>query len=314
MVQQWEKAVNSCQVDFDADIYITGSNAYLLSSELSTILSGRYVEIKLQPLSFKEFIDFNNFDSLTTLDEKFQTYLKFGGMPSVSEYGFNSQRIFDMLEGVYSTVILKDVLARTNISDQNTLQKIVLYLADNIGNLTSPHRIGQVLAREGDLDEGKYRRNPASKTVDAYIASLKNAFIFYDIRRYDIKGKEYLQTIGKYYIVDIGIRNMLLGIRDVDRGHVLENVVFLDLLRRGFKLSIGKSGNQEVDFIAEKHDEKIYIQVAESILSPDVRERELAPLRSIEDNYRKIILSLDRSFASSYEGIEVRNVVDYLIS
>ncbi len=313
MIPEWEKAVNSCQVDFDADIYITGSNAYLLSSELSTVLSGRYVEIKMLPLSFKEYLDFNSFGTSTSLDEKFQSFLKYGGMPAVAEYEFNSQRINEMLEGVYSTVILKDVMARTNISDQSTLQKVVLFLADNIGNLTSPNNIGNILTLEEDIDEGKRRKSPAGKTVETYIASLQNAFIFYGIRRYDIKGKEFLKTIGKYYIVDTGIRNMLLGYRDVDRGHILENVVYFELLRRGFRLSIGKVGDQEIDFIAEKPDEKIYFQIAESIASSEVLARETAPLRAIKDNYRKVILSIDRSYISSYEGIEMVNLVDFLM-
>lgn len=313
MVPRWEKAVNSFQVDFDADIYITGSNAYLLSSELSTLLSGRYVEIKMLPLSFKEFLDFNAFDQTVSIDESFQVYLKYGGMPAVSEYGLNEQRINDMLEGVYSTVILKDVLLRNNINDQAMLQKIVLFLADNIGNVTSPNSIGNFLVHEGNIDEGKRRKNPASRTVENYILSLRNAFIFYSIKRYDIKGKSYLKTLGKYYIIDTGIRNMLLGYRDVDRGHILENIVFFELLRRGYKVSIGKVNEKEIDFIAENPDDKVYYQVTETMRGEDVRERELAPLRDIPDNYEKVILSMDRSFIKAYEGIKVKNIMDFLL-
>ncbi len=313
MVPRWEKAVNSFQVDFDTDIYITGSNAYLLSSELSTLLSGRYVEIKMLPLSFKEFLDFNTFDQNVSIDERFQTYLKYGGMPAVSEYGLNEQRINDMLDGVYSTVILKDVLYRSNIGDQAMLQKIVLFLADNIGNITSPNSISNVLVQEGDIDERKRRKNPASRTVENYILSLQNAFIFYGIRRYDIKGKLYLKTLGKYYIVDTGIRNMLLGYRDMDRGHILENIVFFELLRRGYKVSIGKVYEKEIDFIAEKPDEKVYYQVTETMLGEDVRKRELAPLQDIHDNYEKVVLSMDSSFIKSYEGIRIKNIVDFLL-
>ncbi len=313
MVTLWQKAINSIQVDFDVDIYITGSNAYLLSSELSTLLSGRYVEIKMLPLSFKEFLDFNEFQPTVSIEEKFETYLKYGGMPAITEFGFSDLRIKDMLEGIYASVILKDVLARTNIGDQVMLQKIILFLADNIGNITSPNSIGNCLAHEGQIDEGKRRRNPASRTVESYILGLQNAFIFYSVQRYDIKGRDYLKTLRKYYIVDTGIRNMLLGYRDVDRGHILENVVFLELLRRGYKVSIGKMGEKEIDFIAENPVEKIYYQVTETMKDKNVQERELSPLREVRDNYEKVVLSMDKSFVVSYEGIKIRNIIDFLL-
>ena len=178
MVTLWQKAINSIQVDFDVDIYITGSNAYLLSSELSTLLSGRYVEIKMLPLSFKEFLDFNEFQPTVSIEEKFETYLKYGGMPAITEFGFSDLRIKDMLEGIYASVILKDVLARTNIGDQVMLRKIILFLADNIGNITSPNSIGNCLAHEGQIDEGKRRRNPASRTVESYILGCKMLLFF----------------------------------------------------------------------------------------------------------------------------------------
>lgn len=313
MVPGWEKAVNSFQVDFDADIYITGSNAYLLSSELSTLLSGRYVEIKMLPLSFREFLDFNAFDPTVAMDQRFQTYLKYGGMPAVSEYGLNEQRINDMLEGVYSTVILKDVLARNNVGDQAMLRKIVLFLADNVGNITSPNSISNLLVDEGDIEGGRRRKSPASRTVESYILSLQNAFIFYGIKRYDVRGKSHLKTLGKHYIVDTGIRNMLLGYRDLDRGRILENVVFLELMRRGYRVSIGKVDGREVDFIAEKPDDKVYYQVTETMAGEDVRARELTPLRDIQDNYEKVVLSMDRDFVKSYEGIRMKNIVDFLL-
>ncbi|MFZ3130551.1 MAG: DUF4143 domain-containing protein, partial [Desulfosporosinus sp.] len=193
------------------------------------------------------------------------------------------------------------------------LQKIVLFLADNIGSITSPNSIGNFLVREGDIEEGKKRKNPAGRTVENYILSLQNDFIFYGIKRYDIKGKAYLKTLGKYYIVDIGIRNMLLGYRDVDRGHILENIVFFELLRKGCKVSVGKVNDKEIDFIAEKPDDKVYYQVTETMLGEDIRERELSPLRNIPDNYEKIILSMDRTFIKSYDGIKVKNIVDWLL-
>ncbi len=313
MVPGWEKAVNSFTVDFNVDVYITGSNAYLLSSELSTLLSGRYVEIKMLPLSFQEFLDFNKFNPSVPMDERFQKYLQFGGMPGISEYNFNQQRINDMLDGVYSTVILKDVIARNNIGDQAVLQKLVRFLADNIGSITSPNSIGNFLTHEGNIDKVKNLKKPASKTVENYILNLQNAYIFYGIKRYDVKGKQHLKTLGKYYIVDMGFRNMLLGYRDVDRGHILENIVFFELLRRGYRVSIGKVGNKEIDFIAEKPDNKVYFQVTETMLGDAARERELAPLKEINDNYEKVILSMDKSFIKSEDGVKLKNIVDFLL-
>lgn len=312
VVSDWEKAVESFRLDYDVDIYITGSNAYLLSSEFATLLSGRYVEIKMLPLSFKEFLDFYDFKDSKSLDEKFIYYLKFGGMPVLSEYNFNELRINQALEGIYSTVILKDILQRHNLSDQLTLNKIVHFLASNIGSITSPNNIGNVLSNEGDIEKVKVS-SIASKTVDKYISLLNNAFIFYKIGRYDIKGKQLLKTLDKNYIVDLGFRNMLLGYRDADRGHILENIVFLELIRRHYRVFIGKIGDTEIDFLAEKPNEKIYIQVTESLASPKTRERELRPLLSINDNYEKIILTFDRDFIISENGIKIINVIDWLI-
>lgn len=312
IVSDWEKAIESFRLDYDIDIYITGSNAYLLSSEFATLLSGRYVEIKMLPLSFKEFLDFYDFKDSKSLDEKFIYYLKFGGMPVLSEYNFNELRINQALEGIYSTVILKDILQRHNLSDQLTLNKIVHFLASNIGSITSPNNIGNVLSNEGNIEKTKVS-SIASKTVDKYISLLNNAFIFYKIGRYDIKGKQLLKTLDKNYIVDLGFRNMLLGYRDVDRGHILENIVFLELIRRHYRVFIGKIGDTEIDFLAEKPNEKIYIQVTESLVSPKTRERELRPLLSINDNYEKIILTFDRDFIISENGIKIINVIDWLI-
>ncbi|MGB9666883.1 MAG: ATP-binding protein [Candidatus Cryosericum sp.] len=311
MVQGWSKAIDSFLVDFDTDIYITGSNAYLMSSEFSTLLSGRYVEIRMLPLSFREFLDFNTFASDVAVDEKFQKYLQFGGMPALSEYDFNQERINDVLQGIYATVILKDVLERNKIADQTLLKKIVAFLADNVGSIVSPNSISNFLASQGGIS--KDRKNPASRTVEAYIGYLQNAFVFYSAQRYDIKGKQYLKTLGKYYIVDTGLRNMLLGYRDVDRGHILENIVYLELLRRGYRVSIGILGGKEIDFVAEKPEHMMYVQVAESIAGVETRERELAPLRNIPDNYEKIVLSMDRSYVISYAGIKAQNIIDFLL-
>lgn len=312
-VSHWEKAIESFRLDFDVDIYITGSNAYLLSTEFSTLLSGRYVEIRMLPLSFREFLDFYTFAPNVTIDEKFQRYLQFGGMPILREYRFNEVRSNQALEGIYSTVVLRDILQRNGGTDQATLQKIMLFLCANIGSITSPNSIGKTLTNEGDIRTGK-QKNTAGKTVEKYIAMLRNAFVFFSVGRYDVKGKQLLKTLEKNYIIDLGFRNMLLGYRDADRRHIIENIVFLELLRRDYRVYIGKVGETEVDFVAEKPSDKIYIQVTESMESPDTRERELRPLRMISDNYEKIVLSMDRSYIHSYDGIKALNLIDWLLS
>lgn len=313
VVEHWEKAIESFRIDYDVDIYIIGSNAYLLSSEFSTLLSGRYVEIRMLPLSFKEFLNFYDFNITITMEEKFQMYLKFGGMPILREYKFNEARSNQALEGIYSTIVLKDVLKRNNQADQTTLNKIILFLCSNIGSITSPNSIGNVLSNEVNINN-KREKNIAGKTVDKYIEMLHNAFIFYSVGRYDIKGKQLLKTLEKNYIIDMGFRNMLLGYRDADRGHIIENIVFLELIRRDYRVYIGKVGDNEVDFIAEKPNEKIYIQVTESMMSKETRERELRPLRMIPDNYEKIILSMDRNYINSYDGIKSLNLIDWLLN
>ena len=311
-VEHWEKAIESFRLDFDVDIYITGSNAYMLSSEFSTLLSGRYIEIRLLPLSFKEFLTFYEFSESITMEEKFQRYLQFGGMPILREYHFNEPRSNQALEGIYSTVVLRDVLQRNPQADQATMQKIMLFLCSNIGSITSPNSIGNVLSNEGDIKTGKVK-NIAGKTVEKYIAMLRSAFIVSSVGRYDVKGKQLLKTLGKNYIVDIGFRNMLLGYRDVDRGHILENIVYLELIRRDYNVYIGKVGETEIDFVAEKPNEKLYIQVTESMQSTETRERELRPLRMISDNYEKIVLSMDHSYINSYDGIKSINLIDWLL-
>lgn len=338
-VNAWEDAVNSFRVDFDCDIYVTGSNAYLLSSEYSTYLSGRCVEIKMLPLSFSEFIEFYGFtvrektnvlgvnrkiafDSeggQYELRELFDAYMIFGGMPGIADIGLNWEKASALLDGIYSTVIVRDILEREKRKDQKRitdafmLRKIVLFLADNIGSSISFTSIGNTLVNEGLLEDGKRKGTPSTHTVQSYVNALLESYFFYEIKRFDIKGKEYLRTLGKYYIVDIGLRNYLLGIRNRDSGHCLENIVYFELIRRGYDVAIGKIDNSEVDFIATTADKKIYIQVTESMNNEIVRERELRPLQKIKDNYEKIILSLDPGLTASYEGIKSLNVIDWLI-
>lgn len=225
VIEHWEKAIESFRLDFDVDIYITGSNAYLLSTEFSTLLSGRYVEIRMLPLSFKEFLTFYEFDPAITMEEKFQKYLQFGGMPILREYQFNEARSNQALEDIYSTVVLRDILQYNHQANLRMLQKIVLFLCSNIGSITSPNNIGNILSEEGDL-RGEKGKNVAGKTVEKYISMLRSAFVFYSVGRYDVKGRQLLKTLGKNYIIDMGFRNMLLGYRDADRGHIIENIVF----------------------------------------------------------------------------------------
>lgn len=311
-VSGWEKAVESFRLDFDADIYITGSNSALLSSEFSTLLSGRYAEIRMLPLSFKEFLSFYSFDASLSSDDKFQKYLLTGGMPVLRQFDFNLPRINEVLEGIYSTVVLRDILERNPTADRMLLQKITLFLADNIGSINSPNRIGGILSSEGNTGHGK--NNIAGKTADKYIDMLCSAFIFYSVKRYDIKGKQLLKTLTKNYIADIGFRNMLLGYRDADRGHILENIVYLELLRRDYRISAGKVGDCEVDFVAEKPERKLYIQVAETLTGEETRLRELRPLKMIGDNYEKMILSMDKNYIRSYDGIQLVNILDFLLA
>lgn len=338
-IDGWENTVNSFRVDFNCDIYITGSNAYLLSSEYSTYLSGRCVEIKMLPLSFSEFLYFNGFEVRESesklggtrlqvydkdgeryeLREVFDSYMRFGGMPGISDVGLDWERAAALLDGIYSTVVVRDILEREKrrgqrrITDSVLLRKIILFLADNIGSTVSTTSIGNTLVSEGLLEDEKRRGKPSVNTVQAYIDALLEAYFFYEIKRFDIKGKGYLKTLGKYYIVDIGLRNYLLGFRNRDSGHALENVVYFELLRRGYDVAIGKIGDAEIDFIAAKADEKLYVQVTESMLSEDVRRRELAPLQKIRDNYEKIVLSLEPGLDSSYDGIKSINLLDWLI-
>ena len=335
----WENAVNSFRVDFDCDIYITGSNAYLLSSEYSTYLSGRCVEIKMLPLSFAEFVDFYGFTIKTVksalggqkkkavdqdgtqyeLREIFDAYMRFGGMPGIADVGMEQDKALTLLEGIYSTVIVRDILEREKrrgqrqLTDAVLLKKIVLFLADNIGSSVSISSIGNTLVSEGLLDDSGRRGKPSAHTVQAYVNALLESYFFYEIKRFDIKGREFLRTLGKYYIVDIGLRDYLLGFRNRDSGHAIENVVYFELLRRGYDVAIGKVGNAEIDFIAAKADEKIYVQVTESMESETVRTRELAPLQGIPDNYEKIVLSLHPGLETSYDGIKSIDLIEWLL-
>lgn len=338
-IEAWEEAVNAFRVDFDCDIYVTGSNAYLLSSEYSTYLSGRCVEIKMLPLSFSEFLYFHDFEIRGTqsafgtvrkqvigkngeeyqLREVFDAYMRFGGMPGIADVGLEQEKALSLLDGIYSTVVVRDILERekrrnqNQITDPALLRKIILFLADNIGSSISITSIGNTLENEELLSDSKRKKVPSAHTVQTYVNALLESYFFYEIKRFDIKGKECLRTLGKYYIVDIGLRNYLLGFRNRDNGHAIENVVYFELLRRGYDVAIGKIGNAEIDFIATSATDKQYIQVTQSMMSEDVRTRELAPLKSINDNYDKMVLSLDQGFDTSYEGIKSESLIEWLL-
>lgn len=338
-VDQWEDAVNSFRVDFDCDIYITGSNAYLLSSEYSTYLSGRYVEIKMYPLSFQEFLQFHGYEVRDRMsptgelkkravdaggepvewNELFEAYMHYGGMPGIADVGLVQDKALALLDGIYSTVVVRDILERERrrgqrqITDPVLLRRIIMFLADNIGNNTSLNSIGNTLV-SGKMLEGRMKQGkPANQTIAAYVCALLESYMFYEIKRFDVKGKEELLTLGKYYIVDIGLRNYLLGYRDVDTGHIIENIVYFELLRRGYDVAVGKVGNKEIDFIATRDGEKIYYQVTEDMTSEETRARELAPLKMVKDNYEKVIIVMNTNSTASEEGIRIVRLIDFLL-
>ena len=305
-VNEWEKAINSLNVDFNVDIYITGSNAYLLSSELATLLSGRYIEIKMYPLSFKEYLKFNNYDT-SNIEEKFYEYLKYGGLPAITQIKDKSNLVMAYLNDIYNAIVKKDIIERNSIKDIALLENIVKYVSSNIGSSISANKISDYLNSNKIVEKSNHL------TVDNYLKMLENAFIVYKADRSDIRSKAVLKTLGKYYIADTGLRNIILGYRNIDEGHLLENVVYLELLRRGYKVNIGKTLDYEVDFIAENPNEVKYYQVTQTLKEKSVLERELRSLESIQDNYEKIILTMDRSINKDYNGIKVKNIIDFLL-
>ena len=305
-VESWERAISSFKVDFKIDIYLTGSNAYLLSSELSTLLSGRYIEIKMYPLSFSEYLIFNNYDN-KDLDDKFNEYLKYGGLPAITLIKDNDELVLSYLNDIYNTIVKKDIIDRNNIKDVALLENIIKYLSNNIGSSVSSTKISDYLNSNKIVEKSNHQ------TIDNYLNMLEKSFIMYKVDRTDIKSKALLKTLGKCYISDTGIRNIILGFRNIDEGHLLENVVYLELLRRGYRVNIGKSNDYEVDFVAENPNDIKYYQVTKSLLNEEVKMRELRSLESIADNYEKIILTMDKSINKDYNGIKVVNIIDWLL-
>lgn len=311
LVDSYEKVVDSLYVKKYVDLYITGSNSYMLSSDLATLLTGRYIEIKMLPLSFREFCMMTN----TCGDSAFAEFMKIGGLPYVAKMDRRSEKTNIYLEGIYNTVIVKDIEERQRrresepnkrkINDITLLKSIAKYLASVIGSPVSIKSITDYLTSNG--------RKVSANTVDDYVEALSEAFIFYDVERFDIVGKELLKANRKFYMVDLGLRNYILPRRVYDLGFSLENIVYFELLRRGYRVNIGKIGNTEVDFVARKNDEIIYYQVTADMTSEETFEREMRPLKQIRDNYEKIILTLDKFSVGNYEGIKVINAVDWLM-
>jgi predicted AAA+ superfamily ATPase len=303
IVPDFQRAVDSLYLKKNIDIYITGSNAYLLSGELATLLSGRYVEIKMYPLSFKEYV--SALPDATNMPAQFLEYLRGSSFPYTLHIRGSKQQINDYLESVYNAVILKDVIQRSKIADATRLEKVLLFMFDNIGSETSIHNIKM------KMESDRFKIDV--QTIENYLSALINSFILYRVGRYDIKGRELLKTNDKYYIADIGLRYFLLNREEGDMGHILENVVYLELLRRGRRISIGKVGAKEIDFVARTIDGTVeYYQVSQSVLDPVVFAREIEPLDAIRDHNPKFILTMDY-LDLSHKGIRQLNVLDWLL-
>lgn len=301
-VQDFQEACDGLYIKKNVDLYITGSNANILSGELATLLSGRYVEIKMQPFSFKEYV--TALGDTTDLMRKYREYIENGSFPYILELsGKKAKSIY--LEGVYNSVVLKDVVSRKKILDVPMLENVIRFIFDNIGNPTSATKIANSLTSAGS--------KISVNTVENYLKALQDSFIIYKAERYDVKGKQLLETGGKYYIADIGLRYYLLGTKKADRGHILENIVFLELLRRGYEVYVGKVGNTEIDFIAIGEEGPEYYQVAYTVLDDAVLGRELKPLDSISDHNPKYLLTMDDEPLTSHNGIKQMYVLDWLL-
>ena len=301
-VDEWQRVVDSLFIKKNCDVYITGANAYLLSGELATLLSGRYVEIRMLPLSFAEYV--SAFPDKTGLSGKYRSYLVNSSFPYTLELN-RTKDIRAYLDGIYTSVVLKDVVKRKKIADVSALESVIRFMFDNIGNLCSAKKITDTLNSAG--------RKISVHTVEGYLAALCDSFIIYKTGRYDVKGRQYLKTGEKYYVVDIGLRYYLLGSQKADMGRALENVIYLELLRRGYEVRIGKVGNAEIDFIAANENGVEYYQVALTVRDKNTLGRELAPLNNITDHNPKFLLTLDEDPPASHNGIKQLNALDWLL-
>ena len=301
-VQDFPDIINSLNLKPNVDIYITGSNAYMLSSEIATLLSGRYIEIAMQPLSFKEYVDGTG--EYDNLQKAYNDYITKSSFPYTLELNINSE-VSDYLTGLYNTIVVKDIMSRKRLPDVMMLESVIRFIADNIGNILSTKRIADIMTADG--------RKIDQKTVERYLNSLCETFFVYEAKRYNIKGKQLLKTLGKYYLVDIGLRRMLLGSRSFDAGRILENVVYLELLHRQKKVYVGKNDNLEVDFVAIDENNISYYQVAATVRDESTLKRELASLQQINDQYPKYILTLDDDPVADYDGIKRINALKWMM-
>jgi predicted AAA+ superfamily ATPase len=298
-VPEFQRAVDSLYIKDRVDVYITGSNAHMLSGDLATLLSGRYIEINMLPLSFAEYFEFKGGD----MQQAFTAFYQNGGFPQAASIADDDVRR-DYVRGIYNTVLLKDIVARKKIGDVELLESVTRFLFDNIGNIVSSNKIANTLTSNG--------RKTSTMTVENYVSALMDAFVLYKASRYDVKGKQHLKSLEKYYVADISLRHLVIGDRNRDIGQILENIVYLELLRRGFTVNIGKVGELEVDFVATRNNEKVYYQVAASVLDPRTFDREFAPLLKIKDHYPKFVLTTD-NLPIGIAGVQQRGIVDFLL-
>ena len=301
-VKDFPDIINSLNLKSTVDLYITGSNAYMLSSEIATYLSGRYVEIAMLPLSFREYVD--GIGGTANLSQAYMEYISKSSFPYTLDLDSSSE-ISDYLNGVYNTIVVKDIMARKKLPDVMMLESVIRFVADNIGNILSTKRIADIMTADG--------RKIDQKTVERYLSALCETFFVYEAKRFNIKGKQLLKTLGKYYLVDIGLRRMLLGSRSFDAGRILENIVYLELLHRQKKVYIGKMDALEVDFVAMDEDGIVYYQVAATVRDEATLNRELASLQQINDQYPKYILTLDDEPTADYDGIKRINALQWLV-
>lgn len=303
--KDFEKAVDSLFIKENTDVYITGSNAYMLSGELATLLSGRYVTIDMLPLSFKEYVIANN-ESNKSTREHFADYLRFGSFPYLAAISKDEPIMESYIDGIYNTILVKDAAKREGITDISLLESIVKVMASSIGSPVSTKKISDTINSAG--------RKTSVNSIDSYMKALCDAYIFYKVDRFDIKGRQHLKTLGKYYIVDTGIRNLLLSSGASDIGHLIENVAYFELVRRGYKVNIGKLSEKEVDFVAKNSNGLEYYQISASVLDETTLRRELSPLESIQDHFPKILLTLDEvPKSANFNGIRHLNLIDWLL-
>lgn len=303
-VENFPEIVDSLYIKDNVDIYITGSNSSLLSSEIATLISGRYVEIKMLPLSFTEFVQATEQEN--QLSQAYRQYVETSSFPYVIELLQTPDEINSYLEGIYNTILVKDIIDRKKIADTLVLKSVSQFLFDNIGLELSSKRIADTLTSNG--------RKSDPKTIEKYITSLEESYIVYKASRYNIKGKEYLKSLEKYYVSDIGLRNFMLGKKAMDVGHILENIVYLELIRRGYEVYVGKVDDMEIDFVAQNTQGNTYIQVSASVRDENTLARELKPLKAVRDNYPKILLTLDDDPDGDYDGIIRKNALDWLMN